>query len=476
MTPHDRVQASGKPDPTGHASTSPVLLRSGLTGILVLLVGAGLSYYWITHKPRSARHKSRPSSPLVKVMAVGRSTFFSRIRTMGTVIPARRVELAPRVGGQVIRISPNLVPGGRFARGRIVAWIDPEDYRLALQQREAELAKRKADLAQARALVLQHQAGITQARSDLKLEMGRQKVARDDFRLLGSRAATGDKDFILRKPQLAAAKARLESHQALLRSSRAAVQSAEAAINMARAAVDQARLNLQRTTIRAPFNCMVSARHIEQGSQAAVGKVVALLVGTDEYWVRATLPLSTLKWLGLSAGTGDARTKVRITHRAAWGENVFRTGEARQLEAEVEPGGRMARLIVAVRDPLSLKPENRGKPILLLGSFVHLTIAGRRIENVFTVPAGAVHEGSLIWVMRPDQTLDIRRVEIVWQDQDTVCIESGLREGEQVVVSDLATPIQGMRLRKSDSQPGDNGPGDRKPAETRLFKRNIGRS
>jgi multidrug efflux system membrane fusion protein len=78
------------------------------------------------------------------------------------------------------------------------------------------------------------------AKSNLSIQMGRQDVARKDFELIGQELSAENKALVLREPQLESAKANVEAAQA---------------------AVNQAQLNLQRTTITAPFDAHVISRN-----------------------------------------------------------------------------------------------------------------------------------------------------------------------------------------------------------------------
>src|SRR5690606_30117842 len=104
------------------------------------------------------------------------------------------------------------------------------------------------------------------ARADLSMEMGRQDVAQKDFELIGDELSPENKELVLRGPQL---------------------ESAKADIAAAEAAVNQAELNLQRATIRAPFDAHIISRNANIGSQLAPGDALGRLVGIDEYWLVA---------------------------------------------------------------------------------------------------------------------------------------------------------------------------------------------
>ena len=69
-----------------------------------------------------------------------------------------------------------------------------------------------------------------------------------------------------------------------------------------------------------------------------------------------------------------------------------------------------------------------------------------------------------MWVMRDNGTLDIREVQIAWRDRDRVLITDGLYAGERIVVGNIATPVQGMRLTVGNGNGNGDGHGRKGPA------------
>ncbi|MEE8385121.1 MAG: hypothetical protein V3S01_04320, partial [Dehalococcoidia bacterium] len=63
------------------------------------------------------------------------------------------------------------------------------------------------------------------------------------------------------------------------------------------------------------------------------------------------------------------------------------------------------------------------------------------------------------WIVSPQNTLDIRRVRIAWSGKDFVYVADEVRDGESLIISGLATPVQGMALRVAS--PKDRGPATR---------------
>ncbi len=370
-----------------------------------LAAGAGAAFYWVAHRPQARRMPPPVEARLVEVRPVRREARGVTVRTMGTVVPARSIELASEVGGRIVEVSADFVPGGRFQAGEQILQIDRRDFELTVAQRNSDLLK---------------------AQSSLNLEMGQQSVAQREYELLGEEVQEEDRELLLRKPQL---------------------ESARAAVSAAQAALDRAELDLERTTVKAPFNATVRARHVDLGSQINRGTPLASLAGTDEYWVEASVPLDELRWIDIPGYNADQGSSARVYHTSAWGEDVFRTGRVRGLLTALEPQGRMARLLIAVRDPLDLGSASHDPRPLILDSYVRAAVEGRELPGVVEVPRTALRDEDRVWVMGRDGLLDIREVELAWTGDGKVYVSEGLSDGDLLVTSDLAAPVEGMALR-----------------------------
>ncbi|MEJ2384695.1 MAG: efflux RND transporter periplasmic adaptor subunit [Xanthomonadales bacterium] len=369
---------------------------------LVLAGIAALTVIFNTEPEVQRESAVRETAMLVEVTTVEAGTFRPVIEAMGTVRPAREVTLRPRISGEVMALAGEFVPGGEVAQGEVLLRMDDADYRIALEQRQSELQ---------------------QAIADLEIEHGRQQIAENDYRQLNKNLQPENRALVLREPQL---------------------KSAEAAVRAARAAVERAQLDLERTTVRAPFHAQVLSRDVNLGSQVSSGTALARLVGVDTYWVEATIPPERLRWLTFP-GNGTEGSPVAIRHRTAWPEGQTRTGYLYRLVGELEGDTRMARVLVAVDDPLGRAAE-ADLPSLIIGSFVECRIHGRPITDVVRIPRDLVRKGDTVWVMR-ESRLAIQPVEVVFQDAEFAYVREGLRADDQVVVTSLATVKEGIPLR-----------------------------
>jgi len=382
--------------------------------VCVLLVAgtAGVSWVIFSTEPEAERStETRESAMLVEVVEVERGNFSPQIKALGRVRAAREVRLSPRVSGQVVERSPTFNPGGLVAGGEALLAIDPADYENALQQRRSELSR---------------------AEADLKIEMGRQRVAEADLELLGEEVPEGKTGLALREPQLATAKAEIAA---------------------AEAAVRQAELDLERTRIVAPFEVQVMERTVDVGSQVAPGDELGLLVGQQTYWVVATVPLSALPWISIDDRKDGGGSPAEILDRSAWPAGETRSGRVERLIGTLDENTRLARLLVTVDDPLARQPENKGKPALILESIIEAVITGREIENIVRLERAYLREGDTTWVMDDDGKLRIAELEIVFRDNDFAYVKSGLDDGDLVVTTGLTTLSAGAPLRLEGGDP-----------------------
>ena len=374
--------------------------------LLILVAAAGLIALIFSTEPTAVRTAStKETAMLVETIRAEQGAFQPHIVAMGTVEPARDIILMPRVSGEIIERAPAFTPGGFVEKGGMLLKIDPADYQNALRQRESDLR---------------------QAIADLHLEMGRQHVARQDYQLLEETLSKENEALVLRKPQLNTARARVES---------------------ARAAVNQARLELERTTIKAPFDAHILSRNANIGSQVSPGDNLARLVGTDTYWVAATVPLAKLPWLSLPEGPNAEGAEVQVRNRSAWPSGAYRTGRLYKLVGRLEDQTRMARVLVTVPDPLARKAEVPELPRLMIGAFVEARIKARAIPDGVRLNRDYLRKNDTVWVMQ-DKKLRIREVEVVFRDADYAYIKNGLSGNEKVVTTNLTTVVDGAKLRQ----------------------------
>ncbi len=378
--------------------------------LLILAAGVVIARTLIATKPGAKRKPVSIGAPLVDVITAEPGCEQVRIIAMGTVVPAKEVVIQPQVSGHIVEISPELIPGGLFKAGDVLMCIDDRDYNIAADQKNAEVAR---------------------VMMELKLEQGKQATAKREWELLGSEIATTEagRDLVLRKPHLKKAVAALDSARSVLR---------------------KAKLDVERTKIRASFNAFVKEKFVDMGQPVAPGTKLVTLVGTDEFWLQISVPVARLSWISVPGDNMAEGSYVAvIQENNAEVPQIVRQGKVVRLLGDLDPVGRMARILVAVEDPFDLKTEKIIKDIpLLLGTYVKVEIQGPELENVFVIPRKAFREGEQVWLMTNEKKLAVRKVDVVWRRKDDVLVR-GLNSGEQIITSRISAPVEGMELRVS---------------------------
>lgn len=388
-----------------------------LVCLAVIAVGILGAYLLTSSAPKARKRPPVQIIPLVRVQKAYPQTQTVVVRAMGTVVPAQELILKSRVAGEIVSLHPEFAEGGILRKGEQIVRIDEVDYQLLLARK---------------------QSAVADASFALQLELGRQDVARREWALLNgdNTAPESDSALALRKPHLEKARSDLTAAEAELQA---------------------AKRQLARTKIRAPFNAIIRATQVEKGSQVAAQESLATLAGIDQYWVQVSVPVDQLHWITVADNHSQPGASVHIAYHGG----AARSGRVVKMLSDLEAKGRMARLIVAVQDPLGLKSPSGSQPAMLIGEYVRVAIQGRQIESAYRIPREALRDNTHVWVVDQAGKLAIRTVDILWRDTGTVVLQKGLQPDDQVVVSDLATPVEGMAV-----QVENNGPEPIKPALT----------
>ncbi len=382
--------------------------REKITTLLVsvLIVAGGLVTAGILLKtaPTTEPEDKASGNKVVQVMDIQPGELDVTITAYGPVIPARQVVIQPQVGGRIVEQHPSLVPGGFLNKGEELVRIDPSDYELRLIEMEAALQE---------------------ARFQLEVERGRQVVAEREWTLLQNDLPETDvnKALVLRQPHLKLAEARIQS---------------------ATNEIAKAKLALTRTRVQAPFNAMVLNESVEVGQLMDSGDNVATLVGTDEAWIQATLPLGELARIKMPDGDQPGASAT-VTLDLGRGNEARWQGHVTHVLSDLDGDARMARVLVTIKDPFGLETRDSPAP-LLIGSFVRIDIEAGRLTDAIELPRRSIREGGRIWIADRDNLLRIREIQILWTNPETVLVDNVLEEGDRVIVSGLRNALPETKL------------------------------
>ena len=373
----------------------------------LIIIGVGAWGYTVIKKPAARPNRRPPEAvvPSVTVQEVYPQDHSVTISALGTVVPARELTVKARVSGEVIRMHPRFIPGGRLSKGKELLRIDPADYQ---------------------SVVVRKERAVTEAEYQLKLEESSRDVAQKEWELLATSGPLPDdldSDLALREPQ---------------------IRNARAELRAAKAEMAQAKRDLDRTIVKVPFNALVLEKQVEIGSSVTVNEALAKLVGTDEYWVEATVPLNRLDRIAIPTTSSEKGPSVSIVYR----DRYTITGQVIKLLSDLGERGQMARVLISIADPLGVStPQTTRQPMLLINEFVRVEIDGRPLEGVYKIPRAAMREEGQVWLIDQEERLVIQPVQTAWQDDESFYIKEGLSPGDRLINSTIATPVANMKLR-----------------------------
>ncbi|MGE0324947.1 MAG: efflux RND transporter periplasmic adaptor subunit [Polyangiaceae bacterium] len=401
--------------------------------LFTLSLGLGICGVLIATRKGPEKVDRPEHAVLVETRPIERGDSSLDVSAFGAVVPAKEVVVMPEVAGRVRWQHKDLVPGGRIKTGETLLRIDATSYALQVQAQAASLE---------------------QAKQQLALEQSRKRIAESEWQIIGedANATPEGRAVALREPQL---------------------KVAEASVKAAKSAQNLARVNLGRTTLKVPFNAFVRQESVDVGQLVGPQTVLATLVGTDHFWVQVSVPLDKLSRIRIPGVNAEAGHGSKATVIQRMGEQrVEREGEVVRLMGDLDPAGRMARVLVQIPDPLALGapeasgaskaiPEGKSAPEeqlpLLLGAYVQVRIDGGELTDVVKLPRTALRPhpdtGSpRVFVFGPDARLVIHEVQVVWGAAEHVFVRGPLKSGDEVVVSRVPAALAGMKLQRLSAE------------------------
>ena len=321
------------------------------------------------------------------------------LSALGTVTPLATVNVTPRVGGMLDRVT--FKEGQAVHKGQLLAQIDPRPFDVALKQAEGQL--------------LRDQALLQTARMDLTR-----------YQTLKAQDSISGQTY--------------DTQAALVRQD-------EAVVSTDQAGVANARLNLSFTRIQSPVNGRVGLRQIDAGNQITANQAtpVAVVTQIDPITVVFALPATDIaQVIAKNGGAGLAVTALDHAGGAVLARGVLATLDN---QIDTTTGTVKAKALFA----------NPGAA-LFPNQFVNVVLRVDTLRSQILVPTTAVRhgpQGDLAWVLQPDKTVKARPVVTGPGTAETVSIVSGLKAGE-VVITD-----GGDRLREDAKVvlPGPPGAG-----------------
>ena len=374
-------------------------------------------------KNREAPQKSAEpeAAVVVHTQTVEEQALPRQLNGFGTVVSAREWSAVPQVSGQITYVHPNLRTGERVSEGDVLFTVETVDQGLeqariqadqrALDAEVGQLEQRRKQLKSS--LEIAHQTLQSLQKEVLRYEKLYQEGATPETTLDARRRDVFNQQRVIEDietniatipDQIRAVRARQDANYANLR---------------------KQSVQVGRAVVRAPFNGRLQEVYLEKGQVVTAGGQLFSLQGDDVVKVEARFPqsqLSSFPILGASITTP--------------GGSIVRA-DVGAMREQVDPVSRTAsvQLVVGAGADRALLP----------GALVGVSLQGPAREAYPVIPRVALHNG-FVFLVR-DERLTQVAVEEAFRAGDLVAVTSGLKAGDEVVVSDPGLAMDGTLVR-----------------------------
>ncbi|MBT3886352.1 MAG: efflux RND transporter periplasmic adaptor subunit [Rhodospirillaceae bacterium] len=420
--------------------------------IVPILIGVAFVAYNVRNPAEPGRSGAGEVARKVRIITVPRTDVVPRALGFGTVTPGTVWEAVAEVQGKVIEIHSQLKSGAILPKGTILLRIDPADYRLALRSVEADVAVIGAQLAElagrgantrASLAIENRLLAIARRELDRKRQLVRSRVA--------SAAAvdTEERNLLVRQQSI-------QTLANVLNLLPVEKQKLDAQLASARIRIANARRDLERTIITLPFDARIAKVNVEKAQFAKSGQTLLIADSINISEISAQLPIDKMFQLldpariaGVTAkqAMGEIENILGLTPiiRLKAGALVSTwQGRVARIADRIDPRTRTIGVIVAVDNPYAIAAGD-ARPPLAKNMYVEVELRGRVRAGETVIPRSALRDGKA-FVVTADNRLQIRSVKLRLSLGGVAVIESGIKAGERIVISDLIPAIDGMLL------------------------------
>jgi len=413
--------------------------RSLVTGFLALLLLSGAIMAFMTlvgSKPGATAKPPQERIWSVDSLVAAPAPHHPELRLYGRVESPRTAMLSAPMSADVIAVPVR--EGQEVEPDQTLVLLDPRDRKLELVQRQADVAQLQAQIDSENTRHQSDQQAIGYEQTLLKLT--RQALERATTlkrRKLGSDSELDQARQALARQQLALNTRRreIEDHPARL-------AQLQARLDRARALRDVAALELQRSTLKAPFAGRIAEVMVSPGARVRPGEELLQVYDTAKLEIRAQIPETTVPMLrrGLQHGGLEAHAQLD-------GQTLRLRLE--RLAGRVEPGRG------GVEGLFSLE---RGDLAPRLGRFVDLTLRLPEQADTIAVPGSAIYGTHRVYriVDQRLQSVAIERIGRIADQGETLFLirSSELNAGDHILTTQLANAIDGLKVQGGDAAAG----------------------
>ena len=222
--------------------------------VLVLVIAALIAAVVI-------RNQNKPNGEKVTVETVNKRTIMERVAASGKVFPVTEVKISSDVSGEIVELY--VEEGDSVVLGQVLAKIDPDAYLSQVERGQATVNNAKAQYANA----LSNIESTKAQKEQIEAQLIQAKDVHKRNEQLKKEGVISDADFETSLSNLMALEANLKATIAQIKSAEESANASQFSIKSAQASLKELRTSLNRTTIYAPMNGIVSRLDVEKGER-----------------------------------------------------------------------------------------------------------------------------------------------------------------------------------------------------------------
>jgi len=372
-------------------------------GLVVLVAAACLAWFLTPERAKPAQTAAPPPAPAVGVRLATMKGVSQSFEFVGRVKAIEKVEIRARVEGFLDKVTfhggQDLKEGQEVKAGDLLYQIEKVQFQALVDQAKANLAVAEAELTNA------------------KLQYNRQVE--------------------LNKRQY--------SPQSTVDQDKAAVDTAAGKVMQAQAALTQARVNLDYTDIRAPIDGRIGRTAFTVGNLVnPASGVLATIVSQDPVYVLFPVSVRDLETIREARRKeGGELSKIEIRLRLSNGQEYPHRGTWNFTDPQVDQG--TDTLIMRATMP---NPER----MLADGQFVTAIIRERQEAPRLVIPQTALQvdqSGYYVLIVNAEHKIEQRRVQTGPNRGTDVVVNSGVKEGDKVIVDGIQKVRPGQVVQET---------------------------
>lgn len=396
---------------------------------------------------KSTKSEATKKRPVPVVIAtVTQKTIPVLVKGTGTVEAYSTVSVKSQVGGQLTRV--NFQEGQNVKKGDLLFTIDSRSLQAALRQAEANRGKNIAAVRQAEANQAKAFAQVNQAKANLAKDTAQRQNAQvqaQRYTSLLEQGAVSQAQADQFSTSAQALDATVLADQSTVAdaiaatgAARAQIENAQAAVSADSAAIDNAKVLLSYSTIFAPIDGRTGSLKVNQGNLVKADDTNPLVVISQiqPIYVTFSIPQRLLPDVKKYMAGRTLEMEALIPKA----EGTPERGELTFVDSTVDTTTGTIKLKGAFANS-----QERLSP----GQFVNVALKLSEEPNAIAVPSASVQmgqKGQYVFVVKSDQTVEVRPVKIGNAVGSETVIKEGLKPGEQVVIDGQFNLVPGAKV------------------------------